>query len=110
MYQLIFYVPDSHLENVKNALFNAGAGRIGNYDCCAWQTIGNGQFRPLADSNAFIGTKNEITKVSEYKVEMVCSAAIIKRVLQTLITAHPYETPAYSVLEMRMLDDFIRSD
>ncbi|MGB5445636.1 MAG: NGG1p interacting factor NIF3 [Psychromonas sp.] len=108
MYQLIFYVPDSHLDKVKNALFKAGAGRIGHYDCCAWQTLGDGQFRPLAESNAFIGAKNEVAKVAEYKVEMVCSKACIKAVLQALISAHPYETPAYSVLEIKTLEDFTK--
>jgi len=106
MYQLIFYVPASHLESVKNALFNAGAGHIGHYDRCAWQTPGDGQFRPLAASNAFIGTTNEMTKVAEYKVEMVCSAENIKAVLQALLSAHPYETPAYGVLEIKTWDDF----
>jgi structural toxin protein (hemagglutinin/hemolysin) RtxA len=106
MYQLIFYVPDSHLESVKSALFKAGAGRIEHYDCCAWQTLGDGQFRPLAASNAFIGTKNETTKLAEYKVEMVCSAEIIKSVLQALLLAHPYETPAYGVFEIKTLADF----
>lgn len=106
MYQLIFYVPASHLESVKDALFKAGGGCIGHYDRCAWQTLGDGQFRPLAASNAFIGTKNDITKVAEYKVEMVCSAESIKSVLQALLASHPYETPAYGVLEIKTLDDF----
>jgi hypothetical protein len=41
-----FYVPETHLEQVKSAMFSAGAGRVGDYDCCAWQTLGQGQFRP----------------------------------------------------------------
>ncbi|MFT4835559.1 MAG: hypothetical protein ACJAYB_001576 [Psychromonas sp.] len=106
MYQLIFYVPASHLGSVKSALFAAGAGWIGNYDYCSWQSLGEGQFRPLADSHAFIGTKNEVTKIAEYKVEMVCSAENIKSALQALITTHPYETPAYGVLEMKAVDNF----
>ena len=110
MYQLIFYVPDSHLESLKKALFKAGAGRIGHYDCCAWQTFGKGQFRPLAASNAFIGTKNEITTVAEYKVEMVCARESIQAVLQALIRAHPYETPAHCVFEIKTLDDFNKLD
>ncbi|WP_372883179.1 NGG1p interacting factor NIF3 [Psychromonas sp.] len=106
MYQLNFYVPDSHLDRVKNALFEAGAGRIGNYDCCAWQTLGEGQFRPMAQSNAFIGTKNEIANIAEYKVELVCAGECIKAVLEALINTHPYETPAYSVVEIKTLEDF----
>lgn len=106
MYQLIFYVPDTHLACLKKALFRAGAGRIGDYDSCAWQTLGKGQFRPLKESNAFIGIKNEITTVAEYKVEMVCSSECIEGVLQALITAHPYETPAYCVFDIKTLNDF----
>ena len=53
MYKVTFYAPPSHVERVKTAMFNAGAGRIGNYDCCAWQVLGVGQFRPLADAKPF---------------------------------------------------------
>ncbi len=106
MYQLIFYVPESHLESVKAALFKAGAGRIGDYDHCAWQTLGTGQFRPLIASTPFIGTVNKIETLEEYKVEMVCAAGRIKAVLQALIASHPYQTPAYSVLEMKTMADF----
>lgn len=97
MYRICFYVPDSHLENVKNALFTAGAGKIGPYDCCAWQCLGESQFRPLADSNAYIGEVGEVEKISEYKVEMVCEDNILTQVIQALKDSHPYEMPAYSV-------------
>ncbi len=52
MYKICFYVPESHLEKVKEALFATGAGRIGDYDHCCWQTRGTGQFRPLASRPA----------------------------------------------------------
>ncbi len=106
MYQLIFYVPESHLQSVKAALFKAGAGRIGDYDQCAWQTLGSGQFRPLSASTPFIGSVNQLESLAEYKVEMVCEAGKIKAVLQALLAAHPYQTPAYSVLEMKTIADF----
>lgn len=106
MYQLIFYVPLSHLESVKSALFKAGAGKIGDYDCCAWQTSGSGQFRPLSGSKPFIGSINQVESLEEYKVEMVCEAEKIKQAVQALIAAHPYQTPAYSVLQMLTPADF----
>lgn len=106
MYQLLFYVPESHLESVKSALFEAGAGKIGDYDQCAWQSLGRGQFRPLAASNPFIGTIDHLATVAEYKVEMIVAVAQIKPVLQALLAAHPYQTPAYSVVEIKTLDDF----
>ena len=110
MYQLIVYVPDSHLDSLKKALFKAGGGRIGQYDCCAWQALGKGQFRPLTASNAFIGTKNEIATVADHKVERVCSRECIEEVLQALITVHPYETPAYCVFDIKTLNDFNKRD
>ena len=100
MYKLAFFVPDENLEVVKTALFDAGAGRIGDYDCCAWQVLGEGQFRPLAGSNPYIGSQGEIETVPEWKVEMVCEDALIKDVVDTLKQAHPYEEPAYDVWKL----------
>ena len=53
-YKLCFYVPTSHVEQVKNAIFEAGAGHMGDYDACCFQTLGQGQFRPLEGSNPYI--------------------------------------------------------
>ncbi|MCK5828906.1 MAG: YqfO family protein [Methylococcales bacterium] len=97
MYKLNFYVPESHVEQVKDALFNKGAGRIGQYDHCSWQVLGEGQFRPLKGSNPFLGKQGQLEKVMEYKVEMVCEDGMISDVVKELITAHPYEEPAYEV-------------
>lgn len=100
MYQLAFYVPESHLEAVKQALFAAGAGRIGNYDSCCWQVRGQGQFRPLAGSDPFLGEQGRVETVAEYRVELVCEDAVIKAAVQALRAAHPYEEPAYQVLQL----------
>ncbi|WP_178861117.1 Nif3-like dinuclear metal center hexameric protein [Thiomicrorhabdus cannonii] len=97
MYKLCFFVPTSHLETVKQAVFAAGAGRIGQYDCCSWEALGTGQFRPLEGSRPFIGSQNEVERVEEYKVEMVCEDALIAAAVSALLKAHPYETPAYEV-------------
>lgn len=95
MYQLFFYVPESHLEQVKVAVFNAGGGQVGDYDQCCWQVLGGGQFRPQAGSDPFIGAEGSLEKVAEYKVEMVCSDEAIAAVIASLKAAHPYEEPAY---------------
>lgn len=100
MYKLCFYVPISHLNSVKEAVFNAGAGNLGNYSHCAWEILGEGQFMPLQGSNPFIGETNEIEKVSEYKVEMVCVHECIHEVIAALKKEHPYETPAYYVWKL----------
>lgn len=100
MYKLCVYVPLSHLEQVKQALFDAGAGRIGNYDSCCWQVAGQGQFRPLAGAAPFIGSQGNIETVEEYKVELVCDDARIAAVVAALKQAHPYEEPAYHVWKL----------
>ncbi len=96
VYKIEFYVPASHAEQVKEALFSAGAGRIGDYDCTSWETLGIGQFRPLEGSNPFLGNKDAVQKVKEYKVEMICAEKHLKASIEALKRAHPYETPAYS--------------
>lgn len=97
--QLTFYVPHTHLEQVKSALFQVGAGRIGNYDSCSWQTAGLGQFRPLDGSSPSIGRLGNIEKVVEYKVEMVLDKSILNDVVQQLRRSHPYEEPAYFITD-----------
>lgn len=106
MYSIVFFVPESHLESVKIAMFTVGAGKIGHYDNCAWQCLGQGQFRPLVKSNAFIGSVDQVEKIAEYRVELVCEKSLIKAVIEALLAAHPFETPAYSVLEIKTLTDF----
>lgn len=97
MYKICFYVPETHAEEVKNALFAKGAGKSAHYSCVAWQVLGEGQFMPLAGSKAFIGEKNRLERIAEYKVEMVCQDLYIQEVVAALKKAHPYEEPAYQV-------------
>jgi hypothetical protein len=84
------------------ALFDAGAGRIGNYEHCAWQVLGQGQFRPLAGSQPFIGAQGVLETVAEYRVEMVCEDAVIDAVIAALRQAHPYEEPAFDVIRLEL--------
>jgi len=95
MYKLEFYVPQSHLQEVKNAVFEAGAGAFGDYDRCCWETSGTGQFRCCEDAVPFVGEPGNLEKIIEIKVEMICSDECIKKVLKSLISAHPYQTPAF---------------
>ena len=100
MYQLVFYVPESHIEAVKTALFAKGAGRIGDYDSCCWQIQGQGQFRPVGGSQPFIGQHNQLEVLPEWRVEMVCEDQLINEVVKALTAAHPYEEVAYSVSKL----------
>ncbi|MEQ5816961.1 YqfO family protein [Marinobacter sp. NFXS11] len=103
MYKMCYFVPETHVEQTKQALFDAGAGRIGDYDSCAWQCLGRGQFRPLEGSDPFLGHAGEIEAVDEYKVELVCADELIKDALAALKQAHPYEEPAYEIYRMEEL-------
>lgn len=105
MYKLSFYVPESHLEPVKNALFAKGAGHYNGYDHCCWQVLGEGQFSPLAGSRPYNGKTGCLEKMDEYKVERVCPDAVIKEVVQTLLEVHPYEQPAYEVYKIQTVED-----
>ena len=100
MYKITFFVPVTHVENVKTALFAAGAGRIGDYDACAWQVLGVGQFRPLPGANPFLGEVGVIEAVAEYRVELVCADDCLKAAVAALRASHPYEEPAYDVVHL----------
>jgi len=89
MYKLCFYVPEEYLEPVKNALFEKCAGRVGQYDHCCWQVLGEGQFRPLEGAKPYVGSEGEIQKLPEYKVEMVVDDGLIADVVEELKRVHP---------------------
>lgn len=97
MYKLVFFVPESHLEIVKAAVFLAGAGKIGNYDQCCWQVLGQGQFRPLPGANPHCGEVGKQEFLPEYRVELVCAEQYIRAAIAALRAAHPYEEPAFDV-------------
>ncbi len=105
MYSLSYYIPVDDHERVKQALFASGAGRIGNYSDCCWQVLGRGQFRPVAGARPAIGHPEQLEKLAEYKVEMVCADERIKQVVETLLREHPYEQPAYSLCLLMTLGD-----
>ncbi|MEN8638595.1 NGG1p interacting factor NIF3 [Pseudomonas sichuanensis] len=100
MHKLAFFVPDSHVEVVKAAVFAAGGGRIGDYDHCAWQTLGQGQFRPLDGSQPYLGQAGQVEVVEEWKVELVVADGLITQVVDALKRSHPYETPAFEVWQL----------
>lgn len=101
MLKLCVYVPASHLDAVKAALFSAGAGRIGDYADCCWQVAGRGQFRPMPGSEPYLGNIGRLQTVEEYRVEMLCDPALVDAVLEALQASHPYEEPAWDLTEVR---------
>ena len=100
LYKLNYFVPTEAKEATKQALFDIGVGRYDNYECCSFETLGTGQFKPIDNANPHIGELDKIERVQEYKVEMICSAELIKKAVETLKEAHPYEEVAYEVFRM----------
>lgn len=92
-------VPESHAEEVKKAVFDAGAGTIGEYSECAFTLAGTGQFTPSDDAEPFLGAAGATEKVNELRIEFVAPKSIRTRVFSALVAAHPYEEPAFDIVE-----------
>ncbi|TVR67888.1 MAG: NGG1p interacting factor NIF3 [Spirochaetaceae bacterium] len=110
MFKLVFFVPPLYVDEVKLALFEAGGGRYEKYDFCSWQTMGTGQFRPLQDSNPFIGRHGEVERVEEYRVEILLRDDLVVPAVRALVAAHPYEEPAYEVYRVYQLPELEGGD
>ncbi len=100
MYKLNYYVPVPDKENTKEALFAIGVGRFDNYELCSWESLGEGQFKPVRNANPYLGELNVLKKVPEYKVEMICPDTLIQEAIEVLKKTHPYEEVAYEVFKM----------
>jgi len=105
--QLITYVPTENLAALKNALYEAGAGKIGNYDSCGFSTEGKGDFRPIEGANPFIGEKGKLESVAESRVEVVMPQHLEGEILKALFNNHPYEEVAYSVINLNNKNKYI---
>jgi hypothetical protein len=97
--KLIVFVPREALDPVREALFAAGAGRIGDYERCSWYTAGTGTFYGGESTDPSVGEKGREQRVSELRLETVFPSERTDEVLAALRAAHPYEEPAYDVYE-----------
>ncbi|MDQ2783127.1 hypothetical protein [Lapillicoccus sp.] len=101
---LVFCVPRESTDDVLAAVFQAGAGSIGDYEHCAFVADGVGQFRPIRDARPVIGQLGNLEHVPEHRVEVVLPRPLRAAVVAALLEAHPYDVPAYHVLETATLD------
>jgi dinuclear metal center YbgI/SA1388 family protein len=101
--KLVVFVPVEQAEQVLDAVSAAGAGAIGDYERCAWSTTGTGTFRPLDGASPAVGSVGSVERVEEARLEVVLPRARRASVLRAMLTAHPYEEPAYDVLELATL-------
>jgi len=95
--KLVVFVPREALDRVRSALFDAGAGKIGNYTNCSWYAAGTGTFLPGHDAEPTVGQPGREQRVSELRLETVYPEELHDEVIAALRTAHPYEEPAYDV-------------
>lgn len=93
--KLVTFVPENYADKVRNALFEAGAGKIGNYDLCSYNSTGYGTFRARENTNAFVGKKDELHTENEVRIETVFPFYLKNSIENALLNAHPYEEPAY---------------
>ncbi len=91
-------VPGTHVDAVATAMFDAGAGKIGEYEHCSFRVEGQGQFRPLTGAKPFLGQAGDLEKVSEVRLELVAPARIRSALVTALLDAHPYEEPAFDIV------------
>jgi dinuclear metal center YbgI/SA1388 family protein len=98
--KLVVFVPVTDADRVLDAVSAAGAGAVGDYERCAWRTTGEGTFRPLPGASPTVGTVGEIASVPESRLEVVLPRDRRDSVVRAMLAAHPYEEPAYDVLEL----------
>lgn len=95
--KLVTFVPTADAEKVRSALFDAGAGHIGNYDSCSYNVNGQGTFRGNDQTNPYVGEKNQLHTEEEVRMETIFPRHIQSKVIQALLQAHPYEEVAYDI-------------
>ncbi|MDO5665484.1 MAG: Nif3-like dinuclear metal center hexameric protein [Bacteroidia bacterium] len=99
--KLVSFVPESHAEYVRNALFNAGAGNIGNYDSCSFNLHGEGTFRANESADPFVGEIGKLHVEKEVRIETVLPKFKQADILRALLSVHPYEEPAYDFYSLK---------
>ena len=95
--KLAAFCPVGHAEHVRQALFEAGAGHIGNYDCCSFNVTGQGSFRASEEANPYVGEKNVLHFETETRIEVIYPRFIEKQLIAALLASHPYEEVAYDI-------------
>lgn len=99
-YKLVVFVPEENIDELREAISLAGAGHIGNYSHCTFQTLGTGTFKPLEGSNPYVGSFNNLEKVKEYRIETIVPANRLAQVINAMLKAHPYEEVVYDIFPL----------
>lgn len=105
--KLVVFVPETHEDKVRTAILDAGAGHIGNYDQCSYNINGKGTYRALEGSKPFVGKLNKIHTEGEVRIETIFPEHLKDNIIQSLISAHPYEEVAYDIYTLDQKDKSI---
>lgn len=101
--KVVVFVPESHTNNVREAMDKAGAGKIGNYTYCSFSVKGIGRFKPEEGASPHIGEIGKLEEVQEERIEMICSRKNLEAVIKTIKEVHPYEEIALDVYPLEVL-------
>ena len=99
--KIAVFVPNAYTSIVHEAMSQAGAGNIGNYEACGFSSSGTGSFKPLDAAQPFVGNIGELHHEEEQKLEMVCTNEKLSQIVQAMIAAHPYEEVAYDIIALK---------
>lgn len=100
-YKIEVYVPKENAQELLNAMYQAGAGKIGNYENCSYSLLGEGTFKPLGNSNPYVGAINQIEHTQEIKIEALSGKRYIGNIIDAINQNHPYECPVYNIFEIK---------
>ena len=103
-YKIVVYVPEADARMLREAMGNAGAGKIGNYSHCTFTTKGTSRFKPLEGADPTLGQVGKLQEVAEERIETVCEADKLHAVLEAIKQVHPYEEPAADVYPIEVIE------
>ena len=99
--KIAVFVPESHEQEVRRAMLDAGAGHIGAYSHCSFNSSGTGTFLPLEGSAPYIGTKGRLEMVNEVKIEAIVQERLLNNIIESMLLSHPYEEPVYDIYPLK---------
>ncbi len=106
LYKIAVYVPQAHADNVRQVIFLAGGGHIGNYSNSSFNINGKGSFNPQEGAKPFVGTIGKLHFEDEIKIETICESNQIGQIIKAIVSSHPYEEPAIDIVKLENPDNY----
>jgi hypothetical protein len=103
-YKLVVFVPIAYAEKVREAIHEAGGGRMGNYSHCSFSSRGTGRFKPEKGAHPAFGEIGKVEEMEEEKIEILCEEEIVEKAVYAMRKVHPYEKPAYDIYPLEDLN------